>query len=266
MKKVSIALTTLMIGLVMFGCKSRETGKLPETNQPPTPFIYAPLPPFHKVFAILDYLRLGDFDQAVDDNVYETKQEIGRSAFALGVLTADGIISVRAHNKKKIDNIYKEVIRISNFLGLDASILRLANEMKDLINSDNWDELEKALENYKTEVETSLYQSQQYDLFTMMMAGGWVEGINRISWFVDRNFQTGKTNILEQKGTLNHLLTNLDHVVTPSFKDTGYFMTTREKLLQAKQIIDKEQNGLYTREQVKQLIIITDEIKDAYAK
>ncbi len=259
-------LSLIVILLFVYGCKSKEAQKMPDANQQTTPFVYAPLPPFHEVFKILDFLKLGDYNQAVEDKIFATKQETGHSAFALGVLTADGIISVRGHNKTKLNAIAEEMIRISNFLGLDESILRLADQLKELISNDQWEELEKALENYKNEVEGTLYQSQQYDQFTMMQVGGWTEGINRIAWFVNKQYQPEKTIVLVQKGTLNHLIKNMEYINTPSIKDSYYFKTTYEKLQQIKLIIDKPVKDSYTKEQVDKLINISQEIKEAYGK
>jgi hypothetical protein len=256
----------LVIILILTGCKSGEKDKLPDGNQPPTPIVYSPLPPFHEIFRILDYLKLGDYDQAIDEKIFTTRQETGQAAFALGVLTADGIISVRGHNKTKLNAIAEEMIKISNFLGLDNSILRLADQLKELISNDNWVELEKALEYYKTEVEGTLYQSQQYDQFTMMQMGGWVEGINRISWFVNRNYQFEKSKVLMQKGTLNHLISNLGYINTPSIRDSYYLRASKDKLSEVKSIIDNSQQGGYTKQQVEKLITITDEIKKVYNK
>ncbi len=266
MIKKAILISLCIVILLMMGCKSKEAQKMPDANQKTTPFVYAPLPPFHEVFKILDYLKLGDFNQAIEDKVYTTKQEVGHSAFALGVLTADGIISVRGHNKTKLNAIAEEMIKISNFLGLDESILRLADQLKELISNDQWDELEKALEHYKSEVEGTLYQSQQYDQFTMMQIGGWTEGINRIAWFVNKKYQAEKSNVLIQKGTLNHLIKNMEYVNTPSIKDTDYFKATYAKLGEIKKIIDAPTNETYTKEQVDQLMLLSQDIKKIYAK
>lgn len=261
-----IVISLLLILVIAFGCKSKDSGKMPQAGQQTTPFVYAPLPPFSKVFMILDYLKLNDFNQAVDDKIFTAPQEIGHSAFALGVLTADGIISVRGHNKTKLNAIAEEMIRISNFLALDESILSLADQLKELVNSDQWEDLEKALEHYKMEVEGNLYQSKQYDQFTMMQIGGWTEGINRIAWLVNLQYQPDKTTVLDQKGTLNHLLKNMEYVSTPTIKDSYYFKTTYEKLLQIKQIIDADTNDTYTQEQINQMMAISLEIKDLYRK
>lgn len=262
----NLILVCLVILIVVFGCKSKEAQKMPDSNQQTTPFVYAPLPPFHEIFRILDFLKLGDFNQAVEDKTFTTKQETGHSAFALGVLSADGIISVRGHNKTKLNSIAGEMIKISNFLGLDESILRLEDQLKDLISNDQWEELEKALEHYKNEVEGTLYQSQQYDQFTMMQIGGWTEGINRIAWFVNKQYQPDKTSVLIQKGTLNHLIKNMEYINTPSIRDTYYFKTTYDKLQQIKLIIDKPTNDTYSKEQVDKLIELSQEIKEAYRK
>ncbi len=264
-KKVLI-ISLLVVLLAGFGCKSKDTKKLPDDNQQITPFVYAPLPPFSKVFMILDYLKLGDFNQAIDAKIFMTQQEIGHSAFALGVLTADGIISVRGHNKTKLNSIAEEMIKISNFLALDESILSLADQLKELISTDQWDELEKALEHYKTEVEGNLYQSKQYDQFTMMQIGGWTEGINRIAWLVNLNYQPEKSTVLMQKGTLNHLIKNMEYVRTPSIKDSYYFKTTYEKLLEIKKVIDASVNDTYTKEQVDQLMVLSQDIKNLYTE
>jgi hypothetical protein len=266
LNKRLITIGFILILIILTGCKSREAEKLPDGNTPPTPFVYAPLPPFHEIFKILDYLKLSDYNQAVEDKVFTSKQEIGHSAFALGVLTADGIISVRGHNKTKLNAIAEEMIKISNFLGLDESILRLADQLKDLISNDQWDELGKALEHYKSEVEGTLYQSQQYDQFTMMQLGGWVEGINKIAWFVDKNYQVDKTKVLAQKGTLNHLISNLGYITTPSIKDAYYYKTSMEKLNSINKVVDNTKNDTYTKQQVESLITITAEIKKLYSK
>jgi hypothetical protein len=259
---ISIVVTVLL----MMGCKSKDAGKMPDPNQQSTPFVYAPLPPFSEIFKILDYLKMADYDKAVDEKVFSTKQEVGHAAFALGILTADGIVSVRGHNKTKLNTIAEEMIKISNFLGLDESILRLADQLKELINTDQWDELEKALEYYKNEVEGTLYQSQQYDQFTMMQIGGWTEGINRIAWFIDKQYKADKTTVLMQKGTLNHLIRNMEYIQTPSIKETQYFKTTYEKLNQIKKVIDNPAKDLYNPEQVKQLLTYTQDIKNVYVK
>jgi hypothetical protein len=264
--KKLILVSVCILVLFMVGCKSKEAKKMPDPNQQSTPFVYAPLPPFHEVFKILDYLKLGDFNQAIDDKVFSTKQEIGHSAFALGVLTADGIISVRGRNKTKLNSIAEEMIKISNFLGLDESILRLADQLKELIATDQWDELEKALENYKNEVEGTLYQSQQYDQFTMMQIGGWTEGINRIAWFVNKKYQADKSSVLIQKGTLNHLIKNMSYINTPSIKDTEYYKTTYDRLNKIKLIIDAPTKETYSKEQIDKLITLSQEIKKTYEK
>jgi len=264
-KKI-IKLVVIVFIMITFGCKSKDSQKMPDLNQKITPFVYATLPPFSEVFKILDYLKLNDYDHAIDDKIFSTKQETGHSAFALGVLTADGIISVRGHNKTKLNAIAEEMIKISNFLALDESILSLADQLKELINGDQWEDLEKALEFYKSEVEGNLYQSQQYDQFTMMQAGGWVEGLNRIAWFANLKYQTDKTRILAQKGTLNHLIQNMEYVDTPSIKESYYFKTTYEKLLEVKKIIDESKNDTYNQEQVKQLIALSQDIKNIYIK
>ena len=266
MLQKALIISLLVVLLAGFGCKSKDDKKLPEGDQQITPFVYAPLPPFSKVFMILDYLKLSDFNQAVDEKIFTAQQEIGHSAFALGVLTADGIISVRGHNKTKLNAIAEEMIKISNFLALDESILSLADQLKELISTDQWDELEKALEHYKTEVEGNLYQSKQYDQFTMMQIGGWTEGINRIAWLVNLNFQPEKSTVLMQKGTLNHLIKNMEYVKTPSIKDSYYFKTTYDKLLEVKKIIDAAVNDTYTKEQVDQLMVLSQAIKNLYTK
>ena len=265
MKNRLFLILAFMTLILFFGCKGREAQKMPD-GPPPTPFIYAPLPPFHEVFQILDYLKLGDYNLAIEEKVFSSRPETGQAAFALGVLTADGIISVRGHNKSKLNDIAEEMIKLSNFLGLDESILRLADQLKELISEDQWEELEKAMEYYKSEVEGSLYQSQQYDQFTMMQLGGWVEGINRIAWFVNRSYQIEKTSVLAQRGTLNHLISNLEHVTAPSIKDSYYFRTSTKKLTEIKSIIDTAKDDTYSIQQVQSLIQKTDEIKKLYTK
>jgi hypothetical protein len=266
MKKTVIIILIAVVLFTMFACKSKEAEKMPDKDLKVTPFIYAPLPPFSEIFKILDYLKLNDYDTAIPEKIFTAKQETGSMAFALGVLTADGIVSVRSHNKTKVTAIAEEMIKISNFLSLDESILRLADQLKELIAQDQWEELEKALENYKNEVEGTLYQQQQYDQFTMMQLGGWVEGVNRIAWFVQRKYSADKTKVLDQKGTLNSLIKNMSYIETPSIKEQTYFTVSNDKLQQIRGIIDAPKDGTYSKEQVEQLLKLSQEAKDGFQK
>ena len=57
-----------------------------------------------------------------------------------------------------------------------------------MIQQDRWEDLQTSLDKYKNEIEISLYETQQYDLLTLVQIGGWTQGLYRICSLIDLNY------------------------------------------------------------------------------
>lgn len=226
-------------------------------------FYFAPLPSFNEMFSAIDYLEIKDFDMALEKEPFKVEEEVYSVAFALGATTADAILATKGRNKEMLNDIAIRMINYAKFIGLSEEILKLADELHNMIRTDQWDNLTVSLERYKEQVELSLYETRQYDLFTMMQLGGWTQGLNRTTYLLMNNYQAEKTKIIDQKGILNSLLSNLKNVRSDYLKEMEYYNSSIEFYEAIKEHIYAS-DTVYSRQVIAEIFTMTEKIKASF--
>jgi hypothetical protein len=157
-------------------------------------------------------------------------------------------------------------MNLTSLLDLESEVNRLGDQMKKMIENEEWEELDKALDFHKGDVEGKLWENENFDNYTLMLLGGWVEAANRVAWLIHQDYNAERTTVLAQKGTFNSLVLNMQQITTPHIVEQEVFATSVELLKEVKAIIDSDQDRTYTKDQLKQIITKTDEIKAAFQK
>ncbi len=225
---------------------------------------FFPVPSFIDLFATLDYLQRADYDNVIPD-VYNTKiNDVYNAAFYLGTLTADAIIATKARNKTKLSNIAHAMIDYSKMIGINVEVLKLADELMLLIQQDQWDALQHSLDKYKVEIERSLYDTQQFDLMTLVQAGGWTEGLYCMTEFIMQNYKNDTTKILNQKGIIDNLVRNLDNMANEELYNEDWFKSLVAGYEKIYSIVKVEGKESFTRNEVSDLRRISKGIKSGF--
>lgn len=225
---------------------------------------FAPLPSFKEVYASLDQVQVKDIAAAVPAGVYKTKQEEVRNAFSLGLLTADAVLAAKGRDKNKLRDISTQMMNLTSLLGLESEVNRLGDEMKTMIEKSDWNGLDRALDFHKEDVESKLWESENYDNYTLMLLGGWIEAANRIAWLIDQNYSAERSRVLAQKGTFNHLLSNLEQIKSEHVVEQEAFSQALDLVKEIKELIANDSEGSYSKEQITTLMEKTNDIKTAF--
>ncbi len=265
MKTYFLILITVLLLLSACTKEAKPAQDEKKSSALKTQFIYTPLPSFAKLLSALKYLKSDDFEKVIPHVEYVEQNNTFTAAFELGKLTADAIIATKSRNKSALLNIASSMINYSKFIGISEEILKLADELQELINEDKWTALEDALDRYKRAVEISLYKTEEYDLFTFMQLGGWTEGLNRVCELINIDFKAENTDIIAQKGTLNSLVQNLGYIQNPRIKELSAYTVALANYAQIKAIIYTSETATYSKEDVQKIIEHTTKIKQAFA-
>ncbi|MBN2828706.1 MAG: hypothetical protein JXR56_00125 [Candidatus Cloacimonetes bacterium] len=262
MKKIVFwILIVAVLGTFASGCTKKE--KPVQTQNIQSEWRNFPLPSLKKLLSDLDYLKNADFSKSLPTEIYSVEETVYQASFALGVHTADAILSVKARNKTVLIELSQKMIEYSNLVGIDEQVLKLADELKGYIEQEDWAKLEDSLEKYQLEVQSSLYKAKRYDVFTLMQLGGWMEGLNRISYLVNHNYQIKYSSIVDQRGILNSLIQNMQLIDNKKITEAPYYKVAYTNLGQIKSIIYNSTDSTYTVEQLTELEKLTDEILKA---
>lgn len=263
MKTRLIIALVLILMLFSFACK-KKAEQMPDQEIAQQVTTFAPLPSFKEVYSTLDQVQVKDISAAVPTTTYKTKQEEVRNAFSLGLLTADAVLAAKGRNKGKLSDISAQMMTLTSLLGLESEVNRLGDDMKSMIEREQWEDLDKALDFHKDDVESKLWESENFDNYTLMLMGGWIEAANRIAWLINQNYEATRTSVLAQKGTFNHLLNNLKQIRTPHIVEQEAFIKAVALTEELKGVIDNDTDRTYTKDQLNRIISVTDAIKAAF--
>lgn len=255
-------IVVLLVVIALAAC-NRKTPKQEDTIVR-TESRFFPVPSFIDLFATLDYLQRADFDNVIPETYNTQITDVYNASFYLGNLTADAIIATKARNKTKLSNIAHAMIDYSKMIGVNQEVLKLADELMVLIQQDQWDELQNSLDKYKTEIERSLYGSQQFDLMTLVQAGGWTEGIYCMTEFILQNYKNDTTRILNQKGIVDNLVKNLQQMENQDLYEEAWFKSLVAGYDKIYSIINVQGKETFTKEEIKNLHTISAGIKSGF--
>ena len=254
-------LILVLVTLTMFACVKKEAN--PEgTVTVETRFF--PVPEFVDLFASFDYVQRADFDRVIPDRYMSDITNVYIATFYLGNLTADAIVATKARNKTKLSSIALTMIDYSRMIGINQEVLMLADELMLMLQEDNWDGLLHALDDYKRQVEMALYSSRQFDLMTLLQAGGWTEGIYIMTSLLLQDFIEPNTAILDQKGIVDNLVNNLKQMENQELYELEWFENLAAGFNEIHAIINVPDKNLFTLDEVRDLNNISSNIKEKF--
>ncbi|MDP8231700.1 MAG: hypothetical protein P9L91_03415 [Candidatus Zophobacter franzmannii] len=262
MKKIIIwSVLIALLTVSVLGCTKKEQPK--QTQKEQVEWRNFPLPSFKELFTKLDYLKDADYTKSLPKEIYTVEPTVYQASFALGVLTADAILSVQAKNKTNLIDISQKMIEYSNLVGIDEQVLKLADELKNYIEKEAWTMLEESLDKYHRDVQSGLWKAKRYDVFTLMQLGGWMEGLNRISYLVNNNYKADYTSVVNERGLLNSLIQNMQLIDNKKITEADYYKVAFTNIGQIKSVIYNTEDSKYTKEQLMSLEKLTGEILKA---
>ena len=263
-RKMIYLAVALSVLLLLFGCGGEKKAEKKEL-EPEVKYYHFPLPSFSDVFEKLDYLEGSEYDKLLPDELPEIKDNVFKAAFSLGALTADAIFAAQSRNKTKLIDIAAQMIDYSKFIGLSEDILKLADELKMLIEADKWKELEVTLDKYKQDIVFTLYNSGDFDTFILLQLGGWTEGLDRLAKLLIDNYNAENTDIINEVGVLSNLIYNVDNIENEQIASLDYYQLSSENLKKIRTIFKSISKREFTKEELETVFKLTQEIKKSFS-
>ncbi len=263
-RKMIYLVVAISILALIFGCGEKKAAEKKEKT-PVVKYYHFPLPSFSDVFEKLDYLEGSEYDKLLPDELPEIKDNVFKAAFSLGALTADAIFAAQSRNKTKLIDIAAQMIDYSKFIGLSDDILKLADELKMLIEEDKWKELEVTLDKYKQDIVFTLYDSGDFDTFILLQLGGWTEGLDRLSKLLIDNYQAEETGVINEVGVLSNLIYNVDNIENEQIAALDYYKLSSENLKKIRDIFKNISKQEFTKEELESVFKLTQAIKKSFS-
>ncbi len=267
MKRIILILLASLMLLTLASCKGRrDAAKMPTDEIKAQIATYAPLPSFKEAFRLLDDLKAKDYAPSLSDKLYRVQPELHNNAFALGVLTADVVFAAKARNKNQLTAASAELKKLGNLMGFQEEIKRLDSLLPGYIKQGKWSEVEKTLDFLKKRLEDKLWELEDYEYYTLMILGGWTEALNGVGKILTGSYSAEATRALSHENTWKAMQANLELFSAAEFKGTQTYKSLVDLTAKVSQLLASHTDDTYTKEQVEELIQLTEQLKQAFPK
>lgn len=258
----------LIIILIIMGCsKKAKKEEVPEEGKGKVTIqVYYTQPaPFSMILSDLEKLGTVNYHRILKNRKPGNPKSLDKIAFCLGAGVADALLGVKGKNKNEIMNITKELINYAEVLGVSKSFLKLSDSVKVFLEQDEWVQIEKKLEDYKSTILDELYNLESFDSVILIHYGGWIRGLQDVSELIMADLKDREaTKLLSNKTVIIALLHDLPNLDNQNVVKQPYFQKALANVRTIKEMIYSSEDGCFDEQQVEKLHQFATEIVEYF--
>ncbi|MEY4483651.1 MAG: hypothetical protein RL693_1103 [Verrucomicrobiota bacterium] len=200
---ISSSLMSLFCGMILLSSTSStlaqgtaqkfEPGNLPGMM---VDEVVVPVP--SEIFSVLD--KLGDPNWKDELRKLAVPTEADRMELSLifGAIIAEGFVAVQAQDKQAVEDIGREVIKLSKSLGLSKAVSPHAQSILDAVKNEDWKSVRKELDQTQSTVRAEMDRMHDNDLAQCVSLGGWLRGTASVTSVVGKAYTEDRAELLNQ--------------------------------------------------------------------
>lgn len=177
--------------------------------------VVVPIPA--EIFAVLDKLDEPSWASGIsipEDPGASSERAI--LALTFGSLVGEGFIAVQAKSADEIEKIGREVLSLSESLGLAAAVRPHSLAIIEAAGNRDWEKVRDELDSTQQTVRTTMDRLRDDELSGLVSLGGWLRGTNVVTTFIRESFREDKAELLNQPGLISHFREMLGSMSGPS--------------------------------------------------
>ena len=222
--------------------------------------VVVPIPA--EIFAVLDKLDEPEWSRGVSipENAGDGSD---RSLLALtfGSLVGEGFIAVQAEDADDIEKIGKEVLSLSQALGLADAVQPHSLAIIEASGDRDWERVRDELDSTQQTVRDTMDRLRDQELSELVSLGGWLRGTNVVTTFIRESFREDKAELLNQPGLIIHFREMLGKMKDPS-KSSPQIRAISTGLARMEAIITGD--GVISEEDIQELNEISRAMLEEY--
>lgn len=165
--------------------------------------VVVPIPA--EIFSVLDKLDEPDWASGIRiPDGPEKSRERAILALTFGSLVGEGFIAVQAKSADEIQRIGREVLAISESLGLAGAVRPHSLSIIEAAGERDWEKVRDELDSTQQTVRLTMDRLRDGEISGLVSLGGWLRGTNVVTHFIGESYSEDKAELLNQPSLLAH--------------------------------------------------------------
>lgn len=200
---ISSCLMSLLCGMVFLSSASPAVAQGTAQKFEPGKFpgmmvdeVVVPVP--SEIFSVLDKLGDPNWKDELRKPTVPTEADRMELSLIFGSIIAEGFVAVQAQDKQAVEDIGRDVIKLSKSLGLSKAVSPHAQSILDAVKNEDWKSVRKELDQTQSTVRAEMDRMHDNDLAQCVSLGGWLRGTASVTSVVGKAYTEDRAELLNQ--------------------------------------------------------------------
>lgn len=178
--------------------------------------VIVPVP--SEIFMVMDKLGQPDWRAELRRSKTPTFSNRVDIALLLGSVVAEGFVAVQAEDREAVERIGKDVLRLSESLGLKETVLPHTNTILEASKNSQWNAVRIELDKTQKTVRDTMEKRRDAELGQCVSLGGWLRGTDAVTSLIAKNYTSDSAELLNQPDIIRHFQKELKKLATRNGK------------------------------------------------
>jgi len=172
--------------------------------------VVVPVP--SEIFNVLDKLGTPNWHAEFRPTLGRNTGSRPQVALLLGTVIADGFIAVEAQDVPRVEDVGRQVLKLSQAINVEAAVKERCNAIVDQAKKGNWPAVRKELDGALSKVREAMTELNDEDLAQLVSLGGWLRGTEVLTSIVIKDYRADAAELLYQPELLNYFIRRIDQM------------------------------------------------------
>jgi hypothetical protein len=178
--------------------------------------VIVPVP--SEIFLVLDKLGKPDWKGQLRTGKQPSLSKRIDVSLLLGSVVAEGFVAVQAEDRSAVEQIGKDVLRLSESLGLKETVLPHTNSILEASKHSHWEIVRVELDKTQKTVRDTMEQRRDAELAQCVSLGGWLRGTEAVTDLIGKNYTSDSAELLNQPDIVRHFQKELKKLASRNQK------------------------------------------------
>ncbi|NJM37267.1 MAG: hypothetical protein HC845_05005 [Akkermansiaceae bacterium] len=155
----------------------------------------------------------------------------------LGMRMSDGVLAIKARDAEKLNEVASDIEKLAKKLKVSDAELARAKQVRLFAGRNEWPRVFLELGYLQHDVLATLKKDANADRRALLIAAGWLQGVNSISNVVNDQYSTEASGLLREPLLIDALLDDLN-TLKPDKKQSPQALALVEELTKIRQWVN----------------------------
>lgn len=211
MKLTNIFTATLIAASIPFASIAQSApAQIDVSDFPATMVDDVVVPVPSEIFSVLDKLGTPDWRDQLRENPVGKLGDGTQIALLLGTVVAEGFIAVQARDSERVKEIGREVLRLSDAMGVRQAVIAHCNSIIEGADAKDWRRVRSELDKAQQNVRQAMLELRDGERAQLVSLGGWLRGTEVLTAIVMANYTEDGAELLHQPMLVEYFINQLD--------------------------------------------------------